>query len=173
MSNDNSATVETVSETAVPADASAAPCDGSTVPEAKRAYTSPRVNFGRETLAVIADFAKMWDEDTEASSREDVLSVLSMLASDVESLMAGRPAKAAGEKRERSSTPNPYAGKRHFVGVTASGEIVAVECSKRPTPANVATIAQGIVSLFGPLRTAAGQAYRVAQKSTEGLNQAF
>jgi hypothetical protein len=173
MSDDSNATVETSETTTT---TTAAPCDDSAAPAtdgAKRTYTSPRVNFGREALAMVADLAKAWDEDTSAASREDVLSVLAMVSADIESLMAGRPAKAAGEKRERSSSPNPHQGKSHYVGVLADGSIIAVECKKRPTTANVATVAPGVVSLFGPLRTAAGQAYRVSNKDIAGLNQVF
>ena len=136
--------------------------------KAKRTYTSPRTNFANEILAYMLPLAKAWAEDEGASST-DVLSVLAKVEAEVIRLRDHGRDVVEGERRERSSTPNPYAGKHHYVARSAEGVLSYADVGKRPLPGNFPA---GTVSAFGPFNTRAGAEYAV-KHGIEGRNQVF
>jgi len=125
--------------------------------KAKRTYTSPRVNMGNEMLAAVALLRTAW-ESSEDVSKGDVLSVLSLVSEKITHLRDHGRDVVEGERRERSSTPNPYAGKHHFVGKLADGTLMYCDIGKRPTPANAP---EGVCELYGAFNTRAGADYVV------------
>ena len=172
-------TEETTSSDTAPEGASTEQTTSETPSEAaKRSYTSPRTNFGNEALAIVALLRTKWETEepeimpdgTRHVGREAVLSVLSLVSEQIVNLRDnGRPEKAEGEARVRSSTPNPFLGKHHFVALTTENTLTYIDCKKRPVPANLPA---NVAHLFGPFNTKAGAEYAVSH-GIEGRNQIF
>lgn len=156
-----------------------------TLPKEKRSYTSQRVKFAGQVLAMLGDHLSDFQEERKECSDEYIvdstildakIALVSDLSGKVQSLLEEKKVVATGEPKRRGRPPGSKNGTTkaqkseqtgsHYIGVK-NGSYTAFDSNALPTVASHGKASEyGFEAVYGGFRTRAGLEYRLTHLET-------